>query len=160
MLAQDTARGLPLDFILRQQAQPRTRTDRQTPQPPTLPGEHRGGNHLAKNHWLWWQWPWRSKSKASGRALDGRAQSTALPHHSKIHRHTHLYLIHMYILILHIPQIKLHMYAHFFFCLILILTVTMHATLSSGRRVSISPLIKKKIYIYSIKCTNPKQKKS
>lgn len=32
----------------------------------------------------------------------------------------------------------------FFFCLILILTVTMHATLTSGRRMSISPLIKKK----------------
>lgn len=92
MLAQDTARGLPLDFILRQQAQPRTRTDRQTPQPPTLPGERRGGNHLAKNHWSWWQWPWRSKSKASGRVLDGQAQSTALSHHSKIYRHMHLFL--------------------------------------------------------------------
>lgn len=158
MLAQDTARGLPLDFILRQQAQPRTRTDRQTPQPPTLPGEHRGGNHLAKNHWLWWQWPWRSKSKASGRALDGRAQSTALPHHSKIHRHMHLYLYPYVHLNSAYSTDKIAYIYTFFFCLILTLTVTMHATLSSGRRVSISPHIKKNIY--SIKCTNPKQKKS
>lgn len=68
-------------------------TDRQTnrpPQAPTQPGEHRGGNHLAENHWWWWQRPWRRKSKASGRALHGRAQSPALSHHSKTHRHTPL----------------------------------------------------------------------
>lgn len=91
MLAQDTARGLPLDFILRQQAQPHTWTDRQTPHAPTQPREHRGGNHLAKNHWRWWQRPWRRKSKASGRVLGSWAQSTALSHHSKIHRHIPLY---------------------------------------------------------------------
>lgn len=157
MLAQDTARGLPLDFILRQQAQPRTRTDRQTPQPPTLPGEHRGGNHLAKNHWLWWQWPWRSKSKASGRALDGRAQSTALPHHSKIHRHMHLY-----------PYVHLNSaystdkiaYVHTFFFLLNFDTNSHHACHIKLRQESEHFSSCKKKYIYSIKCTNPKQKKS
>lgn len=67
-------------------------TDQPTPQAPTQPKEHRGGNHLAKNHWWWWQRPGRRKSKASGRVLDGQAQSTALSHHSQTHRHTPLYL--------------------------------------------------------------------
>lgn len=157
MLAQDTARGLPLDFILRQQAQPHTRTDRQTPQPPTRPGnteveitllkttDHAGSGHgggrvrQVGGHW--------------------RAEHKALlcPTTPKYTDTFTLIFIHMYILILHIPQIQLHMYTHFFFCLILILTVTVHATLSSGTRVSVSPLTKKKKFI---KCPNPKQKKS
>lgn len=128
MLAQDTARGLPLDFILRQQAQPHTWTDRQTDRPHTLPPSP--GNTEVEITLL-------KTTGGGGKGHGGgRVRQVggcwAAGHKALLCPTTPKYtgtfpFIHMYILTLHIPQIQLRMYT-FFFCLILILTVTMYAT--------------------------------
>lgn len=135
-------------------------TDRQTdpPKAPTQPGEHRGGNHLAENHWWWWQRPWRRKSKARGRALDGRAQSTALSHPSKTHRHTPLYLY---------PHVHLNsaystaVIAYVYICLLLNFDTNSHCAchIKLGQENERFSSYQRKKYIF-IKCINSTQKKS